>query len=94
MEIENIRSGLDDRHRYRVAELNRMAEQINKTPLMLRRHTQLSVDTSIGRVIIKIIDTKTDTVIKELPPATLQKMYRNIREHLNDSDLATDHIDV
>lgn len=94
MEIENIKGGLSNRSESQTEKLNRMIVQINKAPLMRRKHARLSMDTSIGRVIIKIIDTETDTVIREVPPATLQRMYRNIRQHLDNFDLLANNIDV
>lgn len=94
MEIGNIRSELNSQAHTPDKEIIRMVEQINRAPVMLRRHTRLSLDTSIGRMIIKIIDTETDTVIREVPSSTLQKMYRNIREHLDNFDLLDKNVDV
>lgn len=94
MEIKNIRNDLNSRVDYRGDELNRMVEQINRSSSMLQKHTRLSLDSSIGRVIIKVVDTETDTVIKEVPPAELQKMYRTIREGLDSSNLPTHNLDV
>lgn len=37
----------------------------------------------IENIRIKVIDTETDTVVKELPPNTLQQVYRTIRRHLD-----------
>ena len=72
-----------DRSRFRTEDIGRMVADINRMPLMLRRRTQLSVDGEIGRIIIKVIDTETDTVIKEIPPSKLQEIYRNIRKNLD-----------
>ncbi|TVR86451.1 MAG: flagellar protein FlaG [Spirochaetaceae bacterium] len=41
---------------------------------------KLSVNNELDRVIVKIIDRDTDKVIKELPPAELQRVYSRIRE--------------
>jgi flagellar protein FlaG len=41
---------------------------------------KLSVNNELDRVIVKIIDRDTDKVIKELPPAELQRVYSRIRD--------------
>lgn len=97
MTIEGMRGGMangSNSPRSSAVEMERMVAQINRTPLMLRRHTQLAIDSSIGRVIIKVIDTETDTVVKEVPSSTVQKVYRSIREQLENIDVQSENIDI
>ena len=60
-----------------------MVAEINNIPLVIQRNTKFILDRTSGRLIIKILDTMTDTVIKEIPSPMLQKVYRNIHAELN-----------
>ncbi len=44
------------------------------------RRLEYTVNRDLNRVIVKVIDTKTDKVIRELPPKELQDLYKRIRE--------------
>ena len=39
-----------------------------------------SVNESIGRIVVKIIDTQTDKVIKEIPPPAMQKLIAHLKD--------------
>lgn len=38
------------------------------------------VNEKLDQVVVKVIDTETDTVIREIPPAELQHVHERIRE--------------
>lgn len=50
-----------------------------KTPILSRR-LKYSVDRELNQVIVKVIDAETEKIIKELPPESLQRIHRKIRE--------------
>ncbi|MBN1686942.1 MAG: flagellar protein FlaG, partial [Spirochaetales bacterium] len=39
-----------------------------------------SINEELDQVVVKVIDSKTDKVIKEIPPEVLQRLYVRIRE--------------
>jgi flagellar protein FlaG len=43
---------------------------------------KFSVNRELGDVVVKVIDTTTDKVIKELPPEALQRLHVRIQEAL------------
>ena len=55
------------------ADLQRLSHAFNKK-------LQFVVDHSSNQVIVKVIDKETDKVIKELPPAELQRLHSNLKE--------------
>lgn len=56
-----------------IEELRRMTQTFNK-------RLSFSFNEDLGQLIVKVIDRNTDTVIKELPPAELQRVHVRIRE--------------
>ena len=46
------------------------------------KRLSFSINKELDQVIVRIIDMKTDKVIKEIPPAELQRVYERIRENL------------
>jgi len=55
------------------ADLERFGDAFNKK-------LKFVVDQGSNQVIVKVIDTDTDKVIKELPPAELQRLHSNLKE--------------
>ena len=47
---------------------------------MFNRRLKFSVNREIDRVVVKVIDGSTDKVIKEIPPAEIQKLVARIKE--------------
>lgn len=52
---------------------------INYTEFFNRR-LRFSINEELDQVVVKVIDSKTDKVIKEIPPEVLQRLYVRIRE--------------
>ncbi len=50
----------------------------NHTPL--NKRLRFSVNKELNQVVVKIIDSTTDKVIKEIPPKELQKLHVRVRE--------------
>jgi len=55
------------------ADLQRLSHAFNKK-------LQFVVEHDSNQVIVKVIDKETDKVIKELPPAELQRLHVNLKE--------------
>lgn len=53
---------------------------VPRLPVTLNQRLEYLFNRELGQVVVKVIDTNTDTVIKELPPAEFQRMHLAIRE--------------
>ena len=60
-----------------VQETIREIEQFSS---ILNRRLKYSVNRETNQVIVKVIDSSTDKVIKELPPEALQRLHAHMRE--------------
>jgi Uncharacterized flagellar protein FlaG len=58
-----------------VRELQTMSEAYN-------RRLSFSINEKLNEVVVKVIDTNTDKVVREIPPTELQRVYERIREAL------------
>jgi len=56
-----------------VAEMNELAKATN-------HRLSFSIDNETHDIIVKVVDAATDKVIRELPPAELQKLHKSIKE--------------
>jgi flagellar protein FlaG len=61
-------------------EIEQQAKALEKTFLAFNRRVELSVNDTINQVIIKVIDSETDTVIKEIPAEEIQHLIARIKE--------------
>jgi flagellar protein FlaG len=62
------------------AEVERYMKKLFKSNMVLNKKLKYSVNEQLGQVVVKVIDSETDKVIKEIPPAELQRLYIRIRE--------------
>ena len=53
---------------------------LEKLITRFNRRFEFSVDQSINRIIVKVIDRETDKVIKEIPPQEIQHLLASLRE--------------
>ncbi|MDR1586171.1 MAG: flagellar protein FlaG [Treponema sp.] len=61
-------------------ELNIAAADLERVSLAFNRKLQFVVDHKSNEVIVKVIDTQTDKVIKVLPPEELQRLHSKLKE--------------
>ncbi len=61
--------------RQAVQDLQEMVQQV-------RRNLEFSVDTESGREVIKVIDSETDQVIRQIPPEEVLRISRHFKESL------------
>ena len=60
--------------------LDEAIEALENTCSFFNKRLKLTVNRRINRVIVKVIDRKTDNVIKEIPSEEIQNMVARIRE--------------
>jgi len=61
-------------------EIQHAVAQMNELAKAMNHRLSFSVDDETHDVIVKVIDVETDKVIRELPPAELQKLHKSIKE--------------
>jgi len=54
-------------------DMQRLSEAFNT-------HLSFSVNQKLDSIIVKVVDSQTDKVVREIPPAELQHVYEAIRE--------------
>lgn len=58
------------------------AKQMESISAMFDRKLQFKVNEDLQKVVVKVIDGNTDTVIREIPSAEIQKLQLRIKEAL------------
>lgn len=62
--------------------IDSMASELEHVSTIFNRKLKFTVNRELGDVVVKVIDTTTDKVIKELPPEALQRLHVRIQEAL------------
>jgi flagellar protein FlaG len=65
---------------YTPDEVRRSAELLEQTFRLFNKKLRFSVNEEINRVVVKVLDAKTDKLIKEIPPAEIQRLIARIKE--------------
>ena len=61
-------------------DASKYLQDILKISSFFNRRLKFSVDQNLNQVIVKVIDKKTDKVIKEIPPEQLKRLYAKMKE--------------
>lgn len=61
-------------------DLDKLLGELQSVTQVFNRRLQFSVNRDLDQMVVKVIDKTTDTVIKEIPPAELQRVHLRIRE--------------
>jgi flagellar protein FlaG len=61
-------------------DLQKAVESLREYVQHVKRHLEFSVDSESGRDIIRVIDSETDEVIREIPPEEAIKMSQRLNE--------------
>lgn len=64
----------------RDANYEKLLEQLFNTVAPYDQKLRFSINRQLGEVVVKVIDTKTDKVIREIPPEEIQKLQAKINE--------------
>jgi len=65
---------------YSAEEIRRSAQLLEQTFRLFNKRLRFSVNQEINRVVVKVVDAKTDKLIKEIPPAEIQRLIARIKE--------------
>jgi len=61
-------------------EIKHAVAQMNELAKAMNHRLSFTMDYETHDVIVKVVDANTDKVIKELPPAELQKLHKSIKD--------------
>lgn len=62
--------------------MKKVVDQIQNIANLFDRKLQFQVNDALGDVVVKVIDSTTDKVIREIPSAEIQKLQIRIKEAL------------
>jgi flagellar protein FlaG len=65
---------------YSAGEVRRSVELVEQTFRLFNKMLRFSVNEEINRVVVKVLDANTDKLIKEIPPAEIQRLIARIKE--------------
>ncbi len=61
-------------------QVERYISDIVKYTRFFNKRLRYSINEELDQVVVKVIDSQTDKVIKEIPPEVLQRLHIRIRE--------------
>ncbi|MDR0387054.1 MAG: flagellar protein FlaG [Treponema sp.] len=64
----------------RGGDIHSTVEDLERLSLIFNRKLRFHIDHESHEVIVKVIDSETDKVIKVLPPEELQRLHRRVKE--------------
>ncbi len=62
--------------------MNEIIKELTQVSVALNRRLSFSVNEKLGEMVVKVIDTQTDKIIREIPPVELQNVHERIKEVL------------
>lgn len=65
------------------AELDNAVSSLNEHMQSIRRDLNFSVDEDSGRVVVKVVDTETNEVIRQIPSEEVMALARGIKDYSN-----------
>ena len=65
-------------------ELQQVVTQLNQRVQQIQRDLQFSVDDSSGRTVIRVVNSETEEVVRQIPSEEVLRISRNLQEQLDD----------
>lgn len=62
------------------AELSNVVADLNKVAQAASQGVRFSVDEDTGRTVVKVVDTQTDKVLRQIPTVEALKLWRSIEQ--------------
>jgi flagellar protein FlaG len=75
-----VRTREDGKSAWDMSELRKMLDSLEKEINLVNRRLKFDVNKEINRIVIKVIDSKTDEVIREIPEKEIQKLIAQINK--------------
>ena len=61
-------------------DMENTLRSLEQVGVLLNRRLSFSLNQKLDSVVVKVIDTNTDKVVREVPPAEVQRVYERLRE--------------
>ena len=61
-------------------ELEKIVEELQTSTETIHKRLRFTMNEDLDRIVVKVVDARTDNVIKELPPESLQRVQARLRE--------------
>lgn len=65
-------------------ELQQVVTQLNQHVQQIQRDLQFSVDDSSGRTVIRVVNSETEEVVRQIPSEEVLRISRNLQEQLDE----------
>lgn len=65
-------------------ELQQAVAQLNESVQQIQRDLLFSVDDSSGRTIVRVVNTETEEVVRQMPTEEVLRISRNIKDQVGD----------
>ncbi len=62
------------------AEIGNVIADLNKVAQAAAQGVRFSVDEESGRTVVKVVDTQTDAVLRQIPTVEALKLWRSIEQ--------------
>ncbi|PTC01155.1 hypothetical protein C9975_03535, partial [Thalassospira xiamenensis] len=69
-----------EREKQSAQEMSALVDKVNDSSLLRQRNLELSVNTDIGRTIVKVIDSESGDLIRQIPSENLVKIASLLKE--------------
>ena len=65
-------------------ELQQAVAQLNESVQQIQRDLLFSVDDSSGRTIVRVVNTETEEVVRQMPTEEVLRISRNLKDQVGD----------
>lgn len=65
-------------------ELAQVVEKLNDHVQQIERDLQFSIDDSSGRTVVRVVNSQTEEVIRQIPSEEVLRISRNLQEQMED----------
>jgi len=65
-------------------ELQQAVAQLNESVQQIQRDLLFSVDDSSGRTVVRVVNTETEEVVRQMPSEEVLRISRNIKDQVGD----------
>ncbi|MBP7712423.1 MAG: flagellar protein FlaG [Gammaproteobacteria bacterium] len=62
-------------------ELSELAEELSELAQVVRRELDFSVDEDSGRTVIRVVDSETGKLVRQIPPEEVLTLVARFREY-------------
>lgn len=79
---EKIRQQIEASQKVKQQKIQEAVDRLDQFAKSINKRLSYSFNRELNQVVVKVVDAQTDKVIKELPPAELQRLHMKIQEYI------------